>query len=236
MEKLLVMVPTRGRPKICKEMWDSYQATKSEGTDILLYLNEDDEKLGEYLKIFKSNYVIGPRKYLAAAYNFLFEKYGENFKWFAPCNDDHIFFTPQWDIKLISIINELGRDWGLAAAEDRLTNWAEYQHPSGCVVSGSIPRTLGYFIWPAIRHIGIDCYFMRLMRGIDRLYHSKDIVIEHRHWLNGKRPLDANYKWVYNQEQYNYGMVMVQEYINNHLEKDIVKIQDAMRKERDAKV
>ena len=229
--KILTMCPTRGRPKILTEMLDSFKDTASEGNKLVVYLNEDDPMLGSYNIPLWCESIVGKRKYLAQAYNYIFDKYSDC-DFYCPCNDDHVFITPEWDSKLIEIVNREGRGWGLAAAEDTLTDWYQYQHPSGCLVSGNIPRTLGYFIWPPIQHIGIDCYFMHLMQGIGRLYHTRSVVIEHRHWMNGKRPLDANYKWVYNHAQFSYGMAMVEEYINEHLKKDVAKIQDGIRKER----
>ena len=45
MKKLLVMVPSRGRPKRIKEFLESYTRTKSEGTDLVVYVNNDDPVL-----------------------------------------------------------------------------------------------------------------------------------------------------------------------------------------------
>jgi hypothetical protein len=228
-EKLLVMVPTRGRPQICKRMWDSFLATKSHNTEIILYFNDDDPKLEEYLDLFKTNYIVGKRLFLAEAYNFLFNKYSD-YCWYSPINDDHVFITLGWDKKLIEVVETKGHGWGMACAEDGMTPWLLYQHPSGCVISGNIPRTLGYFIWPKIQHVGIDCFFMRLLQGIDRLYHVPEVVIEHRHWFAGKAFLDANYKFVYSNEQFNYGMAMVREYVDTQLETDIAKLKKEMEK------
>jgi hypothetical protein len=225
MRKLLVMCPSRGRPKILREMLDSYFYTKSIETDLVIYLNEDDPKLKEYPD---NTCIVGPRLYLAEAYNEIFKRHPD-YDYYVPINDDHVFITPGWDKKLINIVETKGKGWGLAAAEDRLTNWAEYQHPSGCVISGNIPRTLGYFVWPKIQHIGIDDYFQYLMQGIGRLFHDENIVIEHRHWINGKRPLDENYKWVYNQEQHNYGMRMVKEYLETQYAKDVEKLNEKIK-------
>ena len=119
----------------------------------------------------------------------------------------------------------------MAAAEDHLTDWDNWQHPSGCVLSGNIPRTLGYFVWPKIHHIGTDDYFQHLLQGINRLFHVPEILIEHRHWVNGKGLLDANYKWVYGVEEQNYGKAAFLEYYTTQLKQDIAKLKEAMKKE-----
>jgi hypothetical protein len=232
MNRLLVLCPTRERPKILERMLKSYLETKSSNTDLAIYLNADDPSLEEYRYVLEKNYSpyfkVGPRRYLAEAYNLFYSMFPE-YDYYAPVNDDHVFITPGWDKKLIDIIETQGKGWGLAAAEDTLTNWNLYKHPSGCVISGNIPRTLGYMVWPKIHHIGIDDYYQRLMQGIDRLFHVPEVVIEHRHWLNGRALLDKNYKFVYGIEEQNYGRKAVEEYLKTQLEIDIAKLKEAMK-------
>ncbi len=233
MNKLLAICPSRMRPKILTEMLESYYKTKSPDTDIIIYVAEDDPCLFEYRKL-PATVNIGRRRHLAEAYNYLFKLFS-GYDYYAPINDDHYFITQRWDQKLIEIIETQGRGWGLAAAEDSLTNWSVWQHPSGCVISGNIPRTLGYFIWPKIQHMGIDDYFQHLMQGIDRLFHTTEVVIEHRHWINSRRLLDENYKWVYGQEQQQYGWRMIAEYTGTQLTKDIEKLKEAMKRSNEKK-
>jgi hypothetical protein len=229
MKKLLVMVPSRGRPKRLDEFIKSLYDTKSISTDVLFYLNEDDPKLLEYTP---SDYrvIVGKRLYLAEAYNYIFQKYPD-YEYYSLLNDDHYFLTPGWDKKLIEMIEEKG-GWGLSCCEDHLTDWNKFQHPSGMVISGNIPRTLGYMIWPKIQHIGIDCFFKELLTPLNLMYHTMDVVIEHRHWINGKALLDENYKWVYHKDQFQYGMGMVEEYKKTKLNDDIEKLKQAMKGEK----
>jgi hypothetical protein len=66
------------------------------------------------------------------------------------------------------------------------------------------------------------------MQGIGRLFLAKEIVIEHRHWLNGRRKLDENYRWVYGKEEQEYGAKALQEYLYNYFQDDIIKLRTAM--------
>lgn len=229
MKKLLVMVPSRGRPKRLCDMASSFTNTRnSPDTELVVYLNENDPSLKDY-KLISSEmpYIFGKRLYLAEAYNYLFQKYPD-YKYYSLLNDDHYFITPGWDKKLIEMIEE--RDgWGLSCCEDHLTDWNKFQHPSGMVISGNIPRALGYMVWPRIQHIGIDCFFKELLTPLGLMYHTTDVVIEHRHWINGKAFLDENYKYVYHKDTYNYGMSKVEEYKRTQLQKDIEKIKQAMK-------
>ncbi len=234
MKNLLVICPSRGRPKILAEMLESYHKTKSPDTELVVYIAEDDPCISEYRKL-SITIDTGKRRHLAEAYNYLFNIF-PGYSYYAPVNDDHYFITSGWDRKLIEIIEIQGRGWGLAAAEDELTNWNTWQHPSGCVISGNIPRILGHLIWPKIQHMGIDDYFQHLMQGINRLFHTTDVIIEHRHWINSKRLLDENYKWVYGQEQQQYGWTMIEEYVRTQLKKDIEKLKEAMNKEENDRI
>jgi len=230
-KRILTMCPTRGRPSTLRDMLDSWAETRSPGTDMAVYLNTDDPKFAEYAHVVQGRYInvlMGSRLYLAQAYNHLCREF-PGYDYYAPVNDDHFFITTAWDAELVGIVEREGNGWGMAAAEDNLTEWAAYQHPSGCVLSGNIVRALGHMIWPKFQHIGIDDYFQHLLQALNMLWHTKDVVIEHRHWINGKRMLDANYKWVYGQEQQIYGRAAVQEYLGAQLWNDVRTIQEAMR-------
>jgi len=213
-------------------MIQSFRETASPGNFLVVYLNDDDPKLSEYQKIEvpeNCNIFVGPRKFIAEVYNEF--SWRSQAKYFAPVNDDHYFHTRFWDQKLIGILEQKGQGWGIAMADDLLSDWSRYLHPSGCIVSGKMARELGYMIYPKIQHIGIDVMLMKLCKGINRLFSTREIIIEHRHWINGKRTIDDNYKWVYSDAQQSYGDAAVKEYMLEHYENDVKKLLDAIAKE-----
>ena len=232
MKDVLTICPTRGRPHIIHEMIDSFLDTASENNALLVYIHTDDPDLPNYKRLTykydfnRIKFLFGPRLHLAEAYNTYATRF-HAFDYYAPINDDHVFLTKGWDEKLAEIIETQGKGWGIAGADDKLTDWTKHKHPSGCLVSGNIVRTLGYMIYPTIRHIGIDTYFMKLAESINCLFLTKDVVIEHRHWVNGKRTLDANYKWVYSKEEQSYGMEALQHYLITQYEFDVRKLKKA---------
>jgi len=214
----------------------SFVNTRSAGTDLLVYLNDDDPKLSEYdfLKncspILDSHFIVGPKQYITKTYND-FSASGE-YDYYSSCNDDHFFVTPEWDRKLIEIVETKGKGWGCAMAADKLTDWTKHPHPSGCVVSGKLIKTLGYMFYPELHHIGNDVLLGKLLKDIGILFEAPEILIEHRHWSNGYRPMDANYKWVYGPEEQNYGEAAMKKYIFEQYEIDKKKILDAMGAEK----
>jgi hypothetical protein len=239
---VLTICPSRGRPDTIVDMIQSFKETACPGNYLVVYLNEDDPKLLEYEKVcrefkrqgFRSfQFDVGPRKFIAEVYNEYSWK--SQAQYFAPVNDDHYFHTFHWDKKLIDILEQKGQGWGIAMADDLLSDWSKYQHPSGCIVSGKMVQELGYMVYPKIHHIGVDVMLMKICQGVNRLFMTRDVVIEHRHWINGRRNIDDNYKWVYGDAEQSYGNAMVKEYLFQHYENDVKKLLNAIVKEQNIK-
>lgn len=231
-KSLLVIVPSRGRPELCREMVESFLRTKSERTAMVVYLNTDDPKINDYRLSEDPSIVVlrGPRKYIAEVFN-RYSKLNPDFDYYANLNDDHFFVTPGWDEKLIEINEKEMNGWGIACADDKLTDWSKHPHPSGCVISGKAIRLLGWIAPPGTRHIGIDVIQGKLFGGLGLLRFTKDVVIEHRHWINGMRPMDDNYRWVYSPEEQGHGDDAVQKYLYGQFKSDVEKLKRAMADE-----
>lgn len=235
-KSLLVIVPTRGRPELCREMVESFHRTKSPNTKLLLYFNQDDPRLNDYHATFPqapqdTRLEIGPRDFIANVYNQYSALFSE-YDYYANLNDDHLFITPQWDEKLIDICETQGNGWGIACADDHLTDWDKYKHPSGCVISGKMTRVLGWIAPPGVRHIGIDVVQGKICQAINCLFRDPNIVIEHRHWVNSKRPMDDNYRWVYSNEEQGHGDRAVAAYLHGQFNADVQKLKDAIAAEK----
>lgn len=236
MRKVLVICPSRGRPDALRDMLTSLEETKSPGTDSLVYLNHDDPALPEYQEKtghLPCTFIYGPRKYMIEVCN-IYSLSEPRYDYYLFNNDDHYFHTVHWDAKMIKVLEERGQGWGIVGANDLYTEWANCKHPSACMLSRKMIDALGYAIWPPIHHIGADTYFQKIAEGIGRLFLEPGIIIEHRHWLNGKRLMDDNYKWVYGQEEQRYGWGKIREYLFTQYPHDIKKLKDAIAKEQNA--
>jgi hypothetical protein len=212
-------------------MVESFLATKGPNTKMIVYLNDDDPTVGAYdlppsddIKV-----LVGPRQYIAQTFNQFCLVPAD---YYANLNDDHLFVTDKWDEKLIEINEREMNGWGIACANDKLTDWAIHPHPSGCVISGKATRALGWIAPPGTRHIGIDVIQGRLFGSLGLLRFVPEIVIEHRHWVNGMRPMDDNYRWVYGREEQDHGDEAVREYLYGQYKKDqhFLKLQMEMEK------
>ena len=208
-------------------MLESFLATKRPTlTKMIVYLNDDDLTIGncDLPKSEDVKVIIGSRQYIAEVYNTFCVVPAD---YYANLNDDHLFVTDRWDEKLIEINEREMNGWGIACANDHLTNWNEHPHPSGCVISGKAVRLLGWIAPPGTRHIGIDVIQGKLFGGLGLLRYRADIVVEHRHWVNGMRPMDENYKWVYGREEQGHGDEAVRRYLMGQYEQDREKLRKA---------
>ena len=236
MNKLLTICPTFNRPDRLKEMLESFISTRSEGTDIVIYLSQDDPQLKKYVEFisrldFPAAHLIGERRLLVEALNFCFDSYPD-YPYYHEINDDHIYHTQGWDSKLISEIETKGQGWGIACGRDMLhdTNWHQGRLPSAMVMSGNIARTLGYIVYPEFRHTYVDDYFRELAEGIGRLFYCPEVIIEHRHFLGGKVQNDDNYRWVMSKGEMQYGSMVYHEWLKKSKDSSILELKEAMER------
>jgi hypothetical protein len=60
----------------------------------------------------------------------------------------------------------------------------------GYVIPGDMVRAVGYWAPPYTTLRGIDTFWEAVGRRTDRYRQSLDVLLEHRHWMNSKRPKD----------------------------------------------
>lgn len=189
-------LPTRGRPSNLKRFVDAYQKTQST-TKIFLRLDEDDDKLEEYLKIkLPETFIvrIGPREGLTAAMNQMFREYPtENF--YGLGADDIVPHTLEWDRKLfeicgtkkISYPNDLGKK-------------SKRSLPSHPCCGGDLVRAVGWFANPTSRHYYIDNTWKFVGENLNCIYRAENIIVEHVHYSRKKTDHDV----VYQENEKNY--------------------------------
>lgn len=233
-KSILTIVPSRKRPELLAEMMASFVATRSPENDLVVYVSKDDPRYDDYARSLpwpeRCLMVNGPRQYISHTYN-MFAEQNPQYDYYAPLNDDHFCITPGWDRKLVELLETKSRGWGCAMAADKLTDWDKYPHPSGCVVSKKTIDALGFMFYPKLHHIGNDVIMGKLFLALGILHGAKDVMIEHRHWVNGIRPMDDNYKWVYGREEQEYGNKMVMDYLYTQYNDDFKKLKEAMTHE-----
>lgn len=216
---LLVMCSSKNRSYKLKEMLESFYSTKSDGTEIVIYVSKDDKELNNYLPILeKEKHIVGEPKTMVQVLNYFSCELFPNIKYYAEVNDDHIYRTPKWDEKFISSAESNG-GWGWFSGYT--------QHlPTAIFVTGNIIRALGYFFPPCFVHTHIDDLLLDY-REINLLFSLPSIIIDHMHASFGKAGIDENFRWVYSHQQMRYGEEALQYWRTHQKESDFKKIVEA---------
>lgn len=216
---LLVVCPTRNRPGRCRKMLDSFFATRSHGTDIALYVDEQDPQIAAYRELAaaepRAAFEFGPRLTIVEVFNHAFDR--TDHAHYADCNDDFVYRTAGWDEKLIEAIERLGN--GLGMAHGRLQNL-----PSGAVFNARSLRALGWWFPPGFRHQFVDDVQVELFCGAGLLFAVPEVFIEHEHPTFGTAAWDAGYAEAYSAEAHAYGRAMYHHYKRERLAADVGKL------------
>jgi hypothetical protein len=201
--RLLSICTSFRRPKMLKDMLASFYATKSPGTDILIYLHIDDPFLEEYKEyIDQYPHIFGPHTTLQEVINHVVFETNREVPYYQVICDDHIYRTQKWDSLLIAAIEKQANGWGFACGRDLINgdDWKSWQHPSAEIWSWKMAHTLGYVYPKEFKHQGLDFYTKDLALAIDSLTFVPEVVIEHL-WYGGcNKPMDDNIKEKYNPE------------------------------------
>lgn len=230
--RLLSFCPTRGRPHKLKDLLESFDKTKSVGTEMLVYVAHNDDCLEEYKNVLNGrNFVIGEKnRCLVEVVNHITCELYPNMPYYQCLNDDHYIHTKGFDNILIDKIQRDGKGWGIAFGRSLVNEdiWKTFRHPSAEVISGNIPRTLGYYCTPLLQHLQADTFCRDIGEGINKIFRVMEVVIEHRHFINGKSEMDEGYRNVYSKEQQKIGWDRYAEYNNVYFNRDIDKILKAI--------
>jgi hypothetical protein len=189
-------------------MVESFDSTRK-FSELKIYVSTDDPKLNEYKLLPKSTIdriIFGSHKWMPEVLNFYSTELIKDADFYTEVNDDHIYHTKDWDETLANLIIK-NKGWGIAAPNDTIDPDFKDENPSAYMLSGNIVRTLGYFIFPAFRHVGSDSFTRYIGKTLNILYHDKNVVIEHRCWhdtthgIGSRAPKDANVEFVYGKDE-----------------------------------
>jgi hypothetical protein len=194
---LLVIIPSRGRPKQFAEVCKLIAKTSRADTDVYLCLDDDDPARPEYLATAPLDnppvwIETGSRLSMAAWTNKAAKLMAEHYRALASIGDDHYPRTDGWDEKLLAALDEHGP--GIAYPDDcNPRNYTSGPMVTAPVISSAIVTALGWMAHPGMRHYYIDNVWEDLGRDAGCLYWLPDVKIEHLHpSVTGQAP-DATY-------------------------------------------
>ena len=215
MSRLLMIVPSRKRPKSCVEVLEEFKKN-SVDANILFGLDDDDKS--EYAPEVLEHAEINPRLRMGGTLNLLATKYADKYEYLGFMGDDHRPRTQGWDAKLCDAI---GSKPGVAYGNDLLQG---ANLPTAVVLSSSIVQRIGYMVPPTLVHMYMDNFWRDFGESLGNLNYLDDVILEHLHYLAGKAVNDLQYQevnasHVYENDRIAYGL-----YQSGQFDKDIRKV------------
>lgn len=196
--RLLMIVPTRGRPDNAEELCDAWSALGRGRADLLFAVDDDDPALPDYQSVSNRWNVtgvtnvtvyVGPRLRLGGTLNAASRRYIDAYDAIGFMGDDHLMRTGSYDLALLAELERLGT--GIVYGNDLIHGPAL---PTAVAMTSDIIRTLGYMVPAGLVHMFADNAWKAWGEGIGRLSYLPDVVIEHVHPLVGKAPMDDLYR------------------------------------------
>lgn len=181
------ILPSRARPHNLLRLIEAWVKTGA-STPVMLCVDFDDPCLRQYESIEMPtgwSVLIGRRGPLSVIYNDAFKR-NENCTFFGFIADDVVPTTNHWDIKLIE-----------AAGSDGMAVPSGGETTGGCphfVLGGDLVRSIGWLSLPGLDRIYIDTVWSDIAKARGVLRSVPYVVLEHRHFSNGKALMDSTYR------------------------------------------
>ena len=222
------MCSSRGRPQKLNEMIDSVYLNRSEGTELVVYVSEQDRELAEYRPVLERvPHIIGPHRNMVQILNYLSMEVYPNMSYYTDLNDDQYVMTPHWDSIMIKAIEEHG-GWSMASVE------SPNHLPYATVYPGKMVRTLGYYFPPKFRHVFVDNVQLAF-KHVDFLFYVEGIRVDHRHVAFGTAVPDETFvATAGKQSEFDYGLYCFNEWSMHQRDADMLKLLRAQSAEREA--
>jgi hypothetical protein len=228
--KLLAICCTFRRPNMLKEMIETFKETKSEGTELLIYLHEDDPCINDYFPVVKNcNYILDAHRMLCKVMNYIvFEVFPEISYYHLIC-DDHRYRTKGWDNILTKTLKEKYNDIGFTCGADLINagNWYLCEHPSAEMWSWKFVKALGYVHPRDFDAFGGDFYTKDISKSLNALNFVPEVVIEHL-WYGGcGKKTDKNIEEGYSLEAQARGTAVYEKWVKEDRENAIKRVKEA---------
>lgn len=193
--KMLVIVPTRGRPENAARLEKKRQETSATtSVDFLFVVDDDDPKCMDYCRLGLSSLAIIHRQRLGPTLNMMALEHLDDYDALGFMGDDHLPQTPAWDALVLQALSLAAppADLPRVVYGNDLLQGANL--PTAVFMDARIIRTLGYMVPPGMIHLYLDNYWKVLGERLGTLVYLDHVVIEHIHPAAGKAPMDDGYR------------------------------------------
>ena len=196
------------------------QATCTANSQLLVCLDSDDAE--NYPRVPGIVYEVREPLEFVPWLNEIFPVYARRFRYLGSLGDDHVPLTPGWDSRVIAVLRQLGT--GLCYGDDLLQG---ERLPTACFMTSDIVSILGFAAPPELLHMFSDNFWLALGRSIGRIRYLPDVVIEHRHFINGKAQKDQTY--AASAAQMARDQAAFRSYLSTRFEADTAKVRTVAR-------
>lgn len=215
--RLLMIVPSRGRPANAEALVASWYDTTGPEADLLFACDSDDPTLESYSPMFME---VGPRLRLGGTLNAVSALYAKSYDAIGFCGDDHRFRTKDWHLRFLTELDRLGS--GMVYGDDLIQG---PNLPTAIAMTSDIIRTLGYMVPGGLVHLEIDTAWKLLGEAIGRITYLPDVVIEHCHPIAQKAEWDAGYRECNDPAQYESDGRRLADWRHGGMTTDVEKLQ-----------
>lgn len=213
MSEMLVIIPSRNRPKNVSEIT---KCLIEKSIDIKICFALDDDDKSNYQYIPGVRYERNPRLLMNNTNNLIANKYVDKYKFICFLGDDVRPRTFGWD-KLLS--DKLKDRPGIAYGNDLLQ---KELLPTHVVMSSEIIKSLGFMAPPVLKHLFMDNFWLDLGRAINSIHYCEDVILEHMHPALEKSSVDKTYldSW----SLYDHDKIAYEKYKELDFIKDVNKV------------
>jgi hypothetical protein len=215
MSKLLLIVPTKGRPEKHLEFYESFK-TNSTVTDLVFVLSMGDI---QYPRIPGVKYETVDSPTMSGKLNNIAVRYANDYDYIAFMGDDVRIRTEAWDTKMLEQISSIPN--AIAYGNDLYQGEAL---PTAVLMDTNIIKTLGFMSPPEFKHLYIDNYWKALGTKLSTLKYFSEIILEHLHFTIGKAVEDDTYRESSSNVAFLEDRRTYHDYIINNLHNDVSKL------------
>lgn len=225
MADLTVLVPSRGRPHVVREMVETFAQTCTADTKLVFVLDDDDPELFLYKREAVAIWEEGRRFPLELHYHYP-RRDGQGmvaalnaaarFECITAvgtgeCRDERCPEPPHWAPSAIGFMGDDHRPrtpgWDARYLSSlRAGNLFVYGNdllqegkmPTQIAMRAAVVQRLGYIAPVGFQHLCIDLVWKDWGDGLGRIEYLEDVIVEHMHPACGKAQLDEGYERVNN--------------------------------------
>ena len=214
-----LLCPTRGRPENVFKQIKQFRETQKEKNEFLFYIQNDDEKKNEYIKVFKqlnhNDYIIDDFTFTGHMWNKLADIAKGDILMLM--GDDAEIVTKDWDIKMKESVKDI---------KDNIYILGVVDEKGSCpfpAMHKDLKKILNYFHPPMFLHRYGDTYLCKLGIAVNRFIICKDILFKHPKAIYATdNTVKKSRQWI-NYDKYN------SEHSNRYFDLDVKLMKENIR-------